>query len=309
METAGKGIGHPKIWIAVLHYQGADNTIACVETIQKLNYQGFQILIADNCSPDNSGDNVRQTFPDYDYLQIPENLGFAGGSNAAINYCIEQGAEWIWLLNNDTKLPESSLTALMDVALKDEKAGVLGARVCTPDGDSYHKSGRGEIDFARGKTFEKGDVDESKDKIECQWISGSNMLFRARAFKEMNGFDEKFFLYFEDTDICWRLNQAGWKCLLVPSAKVFHQGNASTQGKLAIWRSYYHTRNRLLFFMKNKNGITGLPIFLAVSAHLMRHAIVLPFRGENGKRQLRAELLGFSDYLNGKLGKATCLDF
>jgi GT2 family glycosyltransferase len=95
----------------------------------------------------------------------------------------------------------------------------------------------------------------------------------------------------------------------VPDAKIFHEGNASTQGKLAIWRSYYHTRNRLLFFLKNKTGIAALPILLAVSTHLIRHSIVLPFRGENGKRQLRAELLGFTDYLAGKLGKANCLDF
>lgn len=299
----------PTVWIAVLHYQGADNTIACLRSIKKLNYPSIKILITDNCSPDKSGDKVREAFPDCHFLQLTDNLGFAGGSNASINYCIEQGAEWIWLLNNDTELAEHSLSLLMHNAIMDDKAGVLGARVLTPNKDGYHKSGRGEIDFVKGKTFEKGDVDETKKSIACQWISGCNMLFRAKAFKEMNGFDERFYLYFEDTDICWRLNQAGWKCLLVPDAQVFHEGNASTQGKLAVWRSYYHTRNRLFFFHKNKNGASALPVLLAVSAHLIRHSIVLPFRGENGRRQLRAELLGYSDYMAGRLGKATCLDF
>jgi GT2 family glycosyltransferase len=309
MQAGNAQAKKPTVWIAVLHYQGAENTVSCLRSIEKLNYPHLRILITDNCSPDKSGEKVRENYPTHDYLQLADNLGFAGGSNAAINYCIQKGADWIWLLNNDTELAEDSLSKMMDIALSEERAGVLGARVCTPTTNGYHKSGRGEIDFFRGKTFERGDVDETQAKIACQWISGSNMLFRASAFQEMNGFDEKFFLYFEDTDICWRLNQAGWNCLLVPDAKIFHEGNASTQGKLAIWRSYYHTRNRLLFFLKNKTGIAALPILLAVSTHLIRHSIVLPFRGENGKRQLRAELLGFTDYLAGKLGKANCLDF
>jgi GT2 family glycosyltransferase len=135
------------------------------------------------------------------------------------------------------------------------------------------------------------------------------MLFRAEAFTEMKGFDEDFFLYFEDTDLCWRMNQANWKCLFVPQAKIRHIGGASTEGKLAIWRSYYYTRNRLLFFLKARRGLAALPAILAIAAHISRHAIVLPFRGENGKRQLRAELLGLSDYLCKRYGKAKCLDF
>jgi GT2 family glycosyltransferase len=296
-------------WVAVLHYQDAARTSTCLRSLQKLLYRPFNILICDNGSPDRSGPELASAFPDCAYLELGENLGFAGGANASINYCIERGAAWVWLLNNDTEVAADSLTLLLAAGQADESAGVVGAAVWTPVENGYSRSGTGEFDFIRAKTLERGNVDETRKSIACQWISGCNLLFRASAFKELQGFDEDFFLYFEDADLCWRLNQKGWKCLFVPGARVQHTGAASTQGKLAVWRSYYYTRNRLLFFLKARQGLAALPVIFAITAHLARHFLVLPFRGENGRRQLRAEWLGLCDYLNHRLGKANCLDF
>lgn len=300
---------HAEIWVAVLHYQGADNSISCLRSIQNLLYRPFNILVTDNCSPDQSGKELALKFPDCHYLQLADNLGFAGGANASVNYCIERGARWVWLLNNDTELDQDSLSLLLAAGAENERAGVLGAAVYTPTDNGYKRSGTGQIDFVRAKTLERGIIDETQKSISCQWISGCNMLFRATAFLEMNGFDEDFFLYFEDADLCWRMTQAQWNCLFVPQAKIRHIGAASTQGKLAIWRSYYYTRNRLLFFLKTRRGLAAVPVMLSIAAHILRHLFVLPFRGENGQRQLRAELLGLSDYLGRRLGKANCLDF
>jgi len=197
----------------------------------------------------------------------------------------------------------------MAIAEKEDQAGIIGAAILTPNDNGFSRSGTGTINFSKAKTFEKGQIDDSADFLACQWVSGCNMLIRASAFKQLNGFDEKFFLYFEDTDLCWRMNEAGWTCLFVPSAEIKHEGGASTQGKLAVWRSYYYTRNRLLFFMKYRHGLAAIPALLSIYSHLFRHCLVLPFRGENGRRQLKAELLGLRDYLQGKFGKASCLDF
>lgn len=309
MNSPSESKLHPKVFVAVLHYTGADNTRACLRSVKKLNYKDFEVLVTDNCSPDGSGKLIAQEFPECHHLSLPDNLGFAGGSNAGINWCIERGADWVWILNNDTEVDPSSLGNLVEVAERENQAGIIGAAILTPSATGYSRSGTGSIDFNKAKTFERGQVDDNAQSIECQWVSGCNMLVRASAFKEMNGFDERFFLYFEDTDLCWRMNQAGWKCLFVPSARINHEGGASTQGKLAVWRSYYYTRNRFLFFMKNRTGLAALPTLLSIYSHLARHCLVLPFRGENGRRQLKAELLGLKDYLNGSFGKATCLDF
>lgn len=299
----------PKVFVAVLHYTGAEDTRACLQAVKGLNYAPFEILVTDNCSPDGSGKLIAQEFPECHHLSLPENLGFAGGSNAGINWCIEHGADWVWILNNDTQVDPDALTHLMRIAEKETQAGIIGAAIFTPNKNGYSRSGTGTIDFKKAKTFERGQIDESADSIACQWVSGCNMLIRATAFKQANGFDENFFLYLEDTDLCWRMNESGWKCLFVPKATIKHAGGASTKGKLAVWRSYYYTRNRLLFFMKNRKGTAALPALMSIYSHLLRHCLVLPFRGEDGRRQLKAELLGLRDYLNGNFGKAKCLDF
>lgn len=309
MTTPSSENKQPKVFIAVLHYLGADNTRDCLLSLQKLNYPSFEILITDNCSPDKSGAQLREQFTNCHHLVLDDNLGFAGGSNAGINWCIEQGAEWIWILNNDTTIDADALTRLIEIANQQPRAGILGAAIYTPDKDGYSRSGTGKIDFGKAKTFERGVVDDTASFIPCQWLSGCNMLIRADAFKVVGGFDEKFFLYFEDTDLCWRMNQAGWTCLFVPAATIKHIGGASTQGKMAVWKSYYYTRNRLLFFMRNSKGLMWILALFSICTHLLRHCLVLPFRGEDGQRQLKAELLGLKDYLDGKLGKAQCLDF
>ena len=300
---------NPQVWLAVLHYTGADLTRACLRSIEKLRYRPFEVLITDNCSPDASGKSLKEEFPNYHYQLTPENLGFAGGSNASLNYCIERGADWVWLLNNDTELDPDSLGLLLAEAEANVRAGILGASIYTPSGSGLHRSGTGQIDFMRGKTLERGAIDDSQKSIKCEWLSGCNMFFRAAAFKEVGGFDEKFFLYYEDTDLCLRMNEKNWQCLIVPAAKLTHIVNASTQGRLAIWRSYYNIRNRLYFFSKVKKGLASLPSLFAIFAHVFRHCLVLPFRGKDGKRQLKAELLGLRDFLSGRLGKADCLDF
>ncbi len=298
-----------KVWVAVLHYLGVEHTRKCLNSIKNLEHRPFQILITDNSSPDKSGSLLHQEFPDCHYQLLSENKGFAGGSNASVNYCIEHGAEWVWILNNDTELDADSLSKLLSMAAKNPKAAILGAAVFTPTETGFHQSGIGQIDFAKAKTYERGEIDKSKETIECQWLSGSNMLIRSQAFKEIGGFDENFYLYFEDTDLCWRLREQGWTCVFVPGANLRHIGNASTQGKLAIWRAYYHTRNRLLFFLKVKHGVAAIPVLFAILTHVFRHCLVLPFRGEDGKRKLRAELLGVKDFFSGKLGRGESLDF
>jgi GT2 family glycosyltransferase len=145
--------------------------------------------------------------------------------------------------------------------------------------------------------------------MECEWISGCNLLLRVESFHAVGGFDERYFLYFEDTDLCLRLRQHGWQCLLVPTARVDHIGLRSTEGKRAIWRHYYYIRNRLLFFRRHTRGWQQLPSTLAVMAHLARHSLVLPFRGTEGRRRLKAELLGLRDYVQQRFGRATCLDW
>ncbi len=297
----------PSVWIVILHWQASHYTRACLASLSALRYSNFQILLVDNGSPEEAGTAIARQFPGVALLRLPENLGFAGGCNAGIKYCLDKGAEWIWLLNNDAKVHPESLGLLMSAAEAHPQAGALGAMVYEGTGEQFVASGPGSIDFTRAKTYLRKQMPQNEHVVSCEWLSGSNLLLRADAVKQSGMFDEDYFLYFEDTDLCYRLCRSGWQCLLVPAARIEHVGGGSTEGERSFWRAYYYTRNRLLFFLRHLHGIAALPALIAIGGHLARHALVLPFRGSHGRKQLKAEYLGLRDYLLKRLGKATCL--
>ena len=283
--------------------------MACLESLRNLSFRDFQVLLVDNGSDNNDGKTIADCYPEATVLRLDQNQGFAGGCNAGIKYCLDNGADWIWLLNNDTKVEKNSLGLLVEEAKRNPKAGALGGMVITGSGETLAESGRGVIDFKKAKTYLKRDVPDGAAVVDCEWLSGSNLLLRAQALREVGLFDEDYFLYFEDTDLCHRFRLGGWSCLLVPAAKVEHVGGASTEGKRRFWRMYYYTRNRLLFFRRYLKGTRAWRMQAYITGHLLRHALVLPLRGESGRDQLRAEYLGLRDYVNGNLGRATCLDW
>ncbi|MBX9770405.1 MAG: glycosyltransferase family 2 protein [Candidatus Obscuribacterales bacterium] len=298
-----------KVYVLILHWQELQHTLACLNSLRAMTFRDFHILVVDNGSDTDDSQTISRQYPEAEILRLDENLGFAGGCNAGIKYCLEHGADWIWLLNNDTKVGMDSLELLLESGANNRNAGALSGMVLTGAHETFAASGRGEIDFAKAKTYLRRDVPDGAAVVDCEWLSGSNLLLRSKALAESGLFDEDYFLYFEDTDLCHRIRLANWKCLLVPAAKVEHVGGASTEGKRRFWRAYYYTRNRLLFFRRYLKGTSRWPAQISIAGHLLRHALVLPFRGPIGRKQLKAEYLGLRDYMSGRLGRAKCLDW
>lgn len=303
----------PSVWALVLHWRGIEYTRRCLTSLKEIHKPNFNILLVDNGSEETDettdGAKLQSEFPGIELLRLETNQGFAGGCNAGMRYCLDKGADLIWLLNNDTTIPTDSLDKLLAVSAANPKAAALGASIVENEEDGRAKTvqARGVIDFTKAKTYLKRDAEGPT--VDCEWLSGSNLLLRADALKEVGLFDESYFLYFEDTELCHRLRLKGWKCLLVPDAIIAHTGNASTTGKRRFWRDYYYTRNRFLFFSQYLPGAKRLPAYAFIFSHLLRHTLVLPFRGEKGRNQLRAELLGARDFFKNSLGRATCLDW
>src|SRR6266568_5938037 len=120
-------------YIIILNWHGWQCTIECVESCKKLSYLNFRILVVDNGSTDGSEAILRERFPDVELLQTGANLGFAGGNNVGIRYALEQGAEYVWLLNNDTTVDADALSALVRMAEGDTKIGMAGSKILYHD--------------------------------------------------------------------------------------------------------------------------------------------------------------------------------
>jgi GT2 family glycosyltransferase len=290
----------PLVWIVVLHFLGTSSTKQCLESLRTQAGVSFHVLLIDNGSPEREIEILAKEFPEVDFVSLPENLGFAGGCNFGFRYCLERGAEWVWFLNSDATVETDTLQILINQVHNRPEIAAAGPLVFDTNGDL--SSGAGEIDFLKAKV--KSLTETTGDIVTCDWLSGCALLVRSSAFKAVGGFDENYFLYFEDTDLCVRLRESQGQCVLVRSAKIKHVGNVSTKGRYDHWRSYYHSRNRMLFFLRRLKGPSGLAASLSIYSHLLRHMLVLPFRGEAARRQLKAELRGCSDYLSNKFGRA-----
>ena len=297
------------VYILVLHWRGLENTRSCLASLKLLDYTPYEILLVDNGSETLDGEKLQAEFPDIRLLRLAENKGFAGGCNAGISYCMEKNAQFIWLLNNDTLIDPNSLTLLMQAAASDSKAAALSAAVLDSVSPDKIIPGRGVIDFRKAKSLLR--PVNNTEPVECDWLAASNLLLRADALRKngaIKAFDEQYFLYFEDTEICHRLRLEGWKCVYVPAARISHVGGASTGKSLQHWRSYYHTRNRFLFFSTYTSGFQKTLSMLQIRAHVFRHRFTLPRKGDDGKRQLQAELMGERDFGRSVFGQCKELD-
>lgn len=302
-------IDEPLVWILVLHWRGYDFTWECLDSLQKLTYGSRRILLVDNGSDNHDGKELQSEFPECSLLRLEDNFGFAGGCNRGMEFCLNEKADFIWLVNNDAKVAPDSLSELITEAVKNPKVGAFGGVVVNSleATEKHIEASRGTINFRSAKT--KVVSDKVTAPTFAEWLHGSNLLLKAEALKAVGLFDERYFLYFEDTELCHRMNLAGWKCLFVPSAEIEHLGSASTQDSRRYWRSYYYIRNRFLFFNSYLQGGAKILATARMLSHVARHALVLPFRGDEGRKKLRAELLGTRDYFNKQFGKAKCLQW
>jgi GT2 family glycosyltransferase len=316
VQTPSKAL--PKVVAQVLHWRGIDKTRACLKSLSAVPYPEMSILLVANGAEPGDGAILKDEFPNIELLELDQNYGFAGGSNRGLAHCMSPAlnADYVWLLNNDTVVPPVTLLKLIEIAMANPGAGALAATVI--EGQNVESAGVGVIDYNRAKTYLRplpkiGVSPEAAALVQtfhrCQWLSGSNLLLNTRALEKVGLFDERYYLYFEDVDLCLRLTRADYACLVVPGTVIIHEGNASTQGGLGLWRAYYHTRNRLLFFMDNAPTAARGLAMVSILSHFLRHSISLPLKGKRGRAKLYAEWLGLCDYFQGRLGRATCLDW
>ena len=302
--------------VLVLHWRGLEKTRVCLTSLRATSYQNCRVLLVTNGSPEGDGPLLAAEFPEVELLSLDRNYGFAGGCNRGMQKALDDQADFIWLLNNDATAKPESVEHLVQAAITNTDAAALGAIVIEGNSTTAEEAGIGEINFKKAKTYlRKTDSNSNVAKnleqggYSCAWLSGSNLLLRATALRQVGLFDERYYLYFEDVELCKRLTDAGFKCLLVPGSTIEHEGNASTQGGLSLWRSYYHSRNRLLFFMQYCSPSQRPFAILAIWGHFLKHCLTLPLRGKAGQARLKAEWLGLNDYYSNRLGPAACLDW
>jgi GT2 family glycosyltransferase len=202
-------------------------------------------MVLDNGSTDGSQDWVRQHFPHVRLVELGRNLGFARGNNAGIQLSITAGADYVVLLNNDTRVEPDWLKALIAVAERDPSVAICHAQQRTWDGRCNIQF-RFVPEWAEAETMTKP-VQDPGQETPCTFASACAMLLRCEALERIGLFDERYFAYVEDVDLALRAWIAGYRVMFVPQSIVYHRGASSSTGSQRMFWGY---RNQLTTLLK-----------------------------------------------------------
>lgn len=238
--------------VIVLNWNNASDTIECLNSLKNSD-----VLVVDNGSTDDSVAKIRETFPTLAILENGRNLGYAAGNNRGIELALQMGAELIILLNNDTVVAPNFTEELIKAAKENPEAGAFGAKIYFYDDPATLWYAGGEVELSSMRCYHVGcgepDYEKKHETLRpTSYACGCAIALRREAIKEVGLMAPEFFLLWEEIDWCWRLRKAGWGCLFVPKARVWHKVSASFPGgnRGAFWRKHYK-RSRSLFIRRN----------------------------------------------------------
>ncbi len=294
----------PKVSIIILNWNGLKDTLECLESLQKINYPNHEVIVVDNNSSGDDVNIIKEKFGDYvkEIIISKDNLGFSGGNNLGIKYSLKKGTDFILILNNDTIVEPDFLGLLINKFKLDEQAGIVAPLINYYNKPQIIWSAGGKINKIRGAGVAYSDklsfINKKASLVE--FVSGCCMLIKKEVFQKIEGFDENFFLYNEDTDLCLRVLRTGYKIFVESNSIIYHKVKSSTKRNLSAVALYYETRNRLYFVKKNFNNfyfITGLYIGIT----MIIKSVFWIISGEFKK--VEAVWKSIRDFASGKMGK------
>ncbi len=254
----------PFVYVVVITWNQRRDTLECLESVFRITYPNFRVVLVDNASTDGTREAVAAQFPQVGYIANPANRGFSAAVNQGMKRGLERGAEYLFLLNNDTIVDPSLLDHLMAHAM-DESVGMLVPKI-------YYYS-RPNVIWSVGAglnvwTLEKGGevrgcVDEGQWEtvVEREHVTACAVLLPRRLTDKIGLLDERFFYYYDDADLSLRVREAGFRTLLVPQAKMWHKVARASGGVDTPYERYWMGRSSVLFFRKHVCGWRWLIIF------------------------------------------------
>jgi GT2 family glycosyltransferase len=269
---------YPKVSIITVNFNGTAVTAALLRSLQKITYPNREVVVVDNGSKEPCRE-LLTAFPWIKYVETGTNLGFAGGNNRGM---AAADGDYIMLLNNDTEVAEDFLEPLIARMEKDQNIGIVCPKILYFDEpDTIQFAGFSPINPVTGRGFtigylEKDSGQHNVAKLTCR-AHGAAMLFSRSAFERVGLMAELFFLYYEEMDYCERFKRAGYTIWYEPASVVWHKESLST-GKNSPLKTYYYSRNRLLYLRRNTFGFKRVLMilyyyFIAVPKNMLQHLV------------------------------------
>jgi len=293
-----------KVVIVVLSWNSKKYIGECLNSLKKTK---TEIILVDGGSTDGSPKYLKTNYPEFKLIETNKNLGYAGGNNVGLRWALEQNADFVWIINPDIIVNPNSLEEALKVMTKDDKIAVVGSKVYFAAGFEFHKNRYTKKDLGKAIWYAGGENDwknifavhygmnevdngQNDKEKEIDFATGSSMLLRCDVLRQVGLLDDKYFLYYEENDLCQRIKKADYKIMYAPKSVVWHRVGQAT-GIGSSLADYYIARNRLLFGMRWAPWRSKLA--------LLRESVRLLFSGRLWQRR------GVVDFYLGRLGKGS----
>ncbi|HTZ41453.1 MAG TPA: glycosyltransferase family 2 protein [Syntrophales bacterium] len=217
--------------VIVVNWNGKHFLDDCLTALEKQTYPNFEVTLVDNGSADGSVAFVRNRFPRVHIIDLPENLGFSGANNRAMTHALGIGAQYIALLNNDTKVDERWLEHMVRVMESEKNIGICASKMLRMD--TPHILDSTGHTFKWGRIFERGhgevDAHQYDAQLSIVGACAGACLYRGEMLKEIGLFEESYGSYYEDAELSWRAYNRGWRARFVPESIVLHHRGGTTK--------------------------------------------------------------------------------
>lgn len=259
-------IPDPSVAIILVNWNGFDFTQACLNSLRKIDFPDFKIILVDNASQNQEGKSLKKSFPEIELIENAENLGFSGGNNVGIKYALEQGFSHIMLLNNDTAVEPDFLGEMMRKFHQNPSLGVVQPLILFLNDPKKIWSAGGKWVPSFGGAITLGDREPVADyrfkKTDLDWATGCCMLISREAILKTGLLNEQYFAYFEDVEWSLRFKKADFKMALAEKSVIYHEAGASSkkthsEGTLSPRVFYYNVRNQFLL-IRNQGIKAGI---------------------------------------------------
>ncbi|MCC7429950.1 glycosyltransferase family 2 protein [bacterium] len=259
-------MNEPSVYLIVLNWNGSKLLEETLLSLQKITYKNYKIIVVDNGSVDESVEMLKAKFPQVYLIQNDKNLGFGGGNNVGIEFCLSQKTDYVLLLNNDVEVDKDFVTEMVKVAESSGKIGLVAPKIYYFEPKNRLWFAGGKVSFATGLISHVGLRETDKglyDKVcETDYVCGCAMLIKRKVLEKIGMFDPIFNpAYVEDADLSQRAKLASYKLFYAPKGIVWHKVS-STLGAMSSAKTKLKIRNNFIFFKryaKPYNWLTIVP--------------------------------------------------
>lgn len=242
------------ITVVIVNWNGKDLTLECLHSLRSVTHPGMRILVVDNGSTDGSVEAFRTAFPDVEVLSLGENRRFAGGNNIGIQKALEDGADAVLLLNNDTVVDPGMPAFLVEHLVRDNHFGMVVPKIYYHQPPTCLWYAGGVISFWTGTMRHRGiretDRGQYDHASETEYATGCCVLVTRELISRIGMLDESYFMYTEDADWSQRARMAGYRIMFEPRAKVWHKLSVSAGGHLSRFKLWNKTISAFRFFAR-----------------------------------------------------------